>query len=58
MDQFMDEKTWNVISNVGFPIFVAGYYLVRIEKKLERIFKILYRMEGPRRDDEDEDDES
>lgn len=31
-----DLTTWaNLVANVGFPMLVAGYMLVRMEKKLD-----------------------
>lgn len=31
------EELVSLISNVGFPIFVALYFLIRLENKLDRL---------------------
>lgn len=37
------------IDHTGFPIVVACWLLFRIEKRLDRIFRILYRIYGGKR---------
>lgn len=33
----MDTNLFNLIANVGFPIFIAMFLLVRLEGKLEKL---------------------
>ena len=33
----MDSNLFNMIANVGFPIFIAMFLLVRLEGKMEKL---------------------
>lgn len=60
----MDEAAANIIGKLGFPIFVATFLLLRVDKTLREILvllgelmvavKVLAQLEG---EDEDEDEE-
>ncbi|GAH54471.1 unnamed protein product [marine sediment metagenome] len=38
----MDEWV-EILSNVGFPIFVALYFMFRVEKKIDRLIEVVER---------------
>jgi hypothetical protein len=43
----MNESNINdLISKTGFPIFVSIWFLWRLEKRLDRIFRVLYQVAG------------
>lgn len=40
----MEAQDWiNLVSNVGFPICVTFYVLVRLEKKIDRLIDVVER---------------
>ncbi|MBO2943822.1 YvrJ family protein [Paenibacillus sp. F411] len=52
----MQDSSWitlmsSVVSNLGFPIVVAGFLLLRVEKKLEALNHAVLELQKELRDD-------